>query len=110
MSPPRIHSRRHPTPKQSRNLLASFSFAFFLVLSIILLCPVSVKAEEVQTKPEYGTVIGIGVFFYLLLRHDPPGSCNLYRSGYNVSLLDKPVGVITDYCWSIPVIHVSGKL
>ncbi|KAF8813684.1 heat shock protein 70 [Phlegmacium glaucopus] len=57
-SPSRIHSRRHPTRAQSTNLVASLSFVCFLFLSIILLCPVTVKAEN-QTHPEYGTVIGI---------------------------------------------------
>ncbi|CAA7259205.1 unnamed protein product [Cyclocybe aegerita] len=59
MSPPRIHGSRHPTRKQSANLVASLSFAFFLILSIILLVPVGVKAEEAQAHPEYGSVIGI---------------------------------------------------
>ena len=62
MSPPRIHSRRHPTRTQSTNLLASLSFGLFLLISIILLCPVATKADE-QSRPEYGTVIGIGAFY-----------------------------------------------
>ena len=62
MSPPRIHSRRHPTRKQSTNLLASLSFTLFLLISIILICPVATKADE-QSRPEYGTVIGIGAFY-----------------------------------------------
>lgn len=58
MSPPRIRSRRHPTRTQSTNLLASLSFGLFLLISVILLCPVATKANE-QSRPEYGTVIGI---------------------------------------------------
>ncbi|KAF4620767.1 hypothetical protein D9613_000536 [Agrocybe pediades] len=59
MSPStRIRGAQHPTRSQSRNLLASFSFAFLLLVSIVLLCPVAAKAEE-QAHPEYGTVIGI---------------------------------------------------
>jgi len=61
MSPSRIHSRRHPTRTQSTHLFASLSFALFLLISIILLCPVATKADE-QSRPEFGTVIGIGAF------------------------------------------------
>ncbi|KDR75329.1 hypothetical protein GALMADRAFT_70123 [Galerina marginata CBS 339.88] len=56
--PSRIHARRHPTRTQSSSFLASFSIVFFILLSILLLCPVAVKADE-QPRPEYGTVIGI---------------------------------------------------
>ncbi|KAF8971031.1 heat shock protein 70 [Flammula alnicola] len=58
MSPPRIRSRRHPTRAQSTSLIASLSFGVLLLISIVLLCPVAVKADE-QARPEYGTVIGI---------------------------------------------------
>ncbi|KAF8160928.1 heat shock protein 70 [Crassisporium funariophilum] len=59
MSPPsRIRARRHPTRSQATNLIASLSFTFFLFVSIILLCPVAANAET-QSRPEYGTVIGI---------------------------------------------------
>lgn len=60
-SPSRIHSRRHPTRAQSTKLVASLALVFFFFLSIVLLCPVTVKAEN-QTHPEYGTVIGIGMY------------------------------------------------
>ncbi|KAF8198005.1 heat shock protein 70 family [Pholiota molesta] len=59
-SPTRIRARRHPTRAQSTSFLASLSFCFLVLVCIILLCPVGVKAEEdVQSRPEYGTVIGI---------------------------------------------------
>lgn len=39
------------------------SFAFLLLVSVLLLAPVAARAEvveeETQTRPEYGTVIGI---------------------------------------------------
>ncbi|PPQ93653.1 hypothetical protein CVT25_012712 [Psilocybe cyanescens] len=57
MSPPRIHSRRHPTRSQSTTFLTSLSFVFLIFLSIVLLCPVAVKAKD--SSLDYGTVIGI---------------------------------------------------
>ncbi|KAI0351637.1 heat shock protein 70 [Trametes cingulata] len=48
---------RRPTRTQSRRLLSSMSLVFLAFLAIILLCPVSVKADE--DKPKYGPVIGI---------------------------------------------------
>jgi len=66
MSPSRIHSRRHPTRTQSTNLISSLTLALFLLISVILLCPVATKANE-QTRPEYGTVIGIGAFYSFIL-------------------------------------------
>lgn len=43
--------------------MASMSFAFILLVSVLLLVPVAARAEsveeETQTRPEYGTVIGI---------------------------------------------------
>jgi heat shock protein 5 len=59
----RINARRHPSRKQGRTLVASMSFAFLLLVSVLLLAPVAARAEvveeETQTRPEYGTVIGI---------------------------------------------------
>ena len=52
-------SARRPTRRQSRNLLGSMSLVLFTVLALILLCPVSVNADE-DKKSEFGTVIGIG--------------------------------------------------
>lgn len=53
-------SARHPTRRQSRNLLGSMSLVLFTVLALILLCPVAVNAADEDKKSEYGTVIGIG--------------------------------------------------
>ena len=49
-------------------MLSSLALCLFVILSIVLLVP-AVKAheEDTQTRPEYGTVIGIGTsftFFY----------------------------------------------
>ena len=52
-------SARHPTRRQSRNLLGSMSLVFFTIFALILLCPVAVNADE-DKKSEFGTVIGIG--------------------------------------------------
>ncbi|KAL0952582.1 hypothetical protein HGRIS_006838 [Hohenbuehelia grisea] len=49
---------RRPSRTQSRRMLSSLSIAFFALLAIVCLCPVSVAAEE-KAKSEYGTVIGI---------------------------------------------------
>ncbi|KAF8494857.1 heat shock protein 70 [Russula emetica] len=46
-----------PSRKQSSRLLSSLSFAFFLFVALIALCPPAVSAED--KKSEYGTVIGI---------------------------------------------------
>ncbi|KAH9922301.1 heat shock protein 70 [Epithele typhae] len=48
---------RRPTRTQSRRLLSSMSLLFLAFLAIILLCPVSVSADE--DKAKYGPVIGI---------------------------------------------------
>ncbi|EMD35028.1 hypothetical protein CERSUDRAFT_116540 [Gelatoporia subvermispora B] len=55
MSMSRLH--RRPTRTQSRRLASSMSLIFLAFLALILLCPVSVAAQE--DKSEYGTVIGI---------------------------------------------------
>ncbi|OCH88948.1 heat shock protein 70, partial [Obba rivulosa] len=52
----RLH--RRPTRTQSRRLASSMSLIFLAFLALILLCPVSVSAQE-DKKSEYGTVIGI---------------------------------------------------
>ncbi|TFK44512.1 heat shock protein 70 [Crucibulum laeve] len=54
----KVHPIRRPSRTQSTRFLTYSSFLFFLVVSIILLCPVPAKAEPVS-RPEYGTVIGI---------------------------------------------------
>jgi len=54
-------SARRPTKRQSRNLLGSMSLVFFTIFALILLCPVSVNADE-DKKSEFGTVIGIGQY------------------------------------------------
>ncbi|KAI9451252.1 heat shock protein 70 [Lactarius psammicola] len=46
-----------PTRTHTTRLLSGLSFAFFLFLALILLCPPAVSAED--KKSEYGTVIGI---------------------------------------------------
>ncbi|KAI0830132.1 heat shock protein 70 [Trametes gibbosa] len=56
MSFPR-RSSRTTTRSQSRRLLSSMSLVFLTFLALILLCPVSVKADEEKAK--YGPVIGI---------------------------------------------------
>ncbi|KAJ8473540.1 hypothetical protein ONZ51_g7803 [Trametes cubensis] len=48
---------RRPTRPQSRRLLSSMSLVFLAFLALILLCPVSVSADE--DKAKYGPVIGI---------------------------------------------------
>ncbi|KAH9893912.1 heat shock protein 70 [Cubamyces lactineus] len=48
---------RRPTRPQSRRLLSSMSLVFLAFLALILLCPVSVSADEEKAK--YGPVIGI---------------------------------------------------
>ncbi|KAI0632848.1 heat shock protein 70 [Trametes polyzona] len=48
---------RRPTRTQSRRLLSSMSLVFLAFLALILLCPVSVSADE--DKAKYGPVIGI---------------------------------------------------
>ncbi|OBZ74374.1 glucose-regulated [Grifola frondosa] len=48
---------RRPTRTQTRRMASSLSLIFFALLAIILLCPVSVNANE--DKKDYGTVIGI---------------------------------------------------
>ena len=47
-----------PTRTHTTRLVSGLSFAFFLFLALILLCPPAVSAED--KKSEYGTVIGIG--------------------------------------------------
>lgn len=49
---------RRPTRTQSRRLLSSMSLVFLAFLALILLCPVSVNADDEKAK--YGPVIGIG--------------------------------------------------
>ena len=49
---------RRPTRTQARRAASTLSILFFAFLAIILLCPVSVNADE-DKKSEYGTVIGI---------------------------------------------------
>lgn len=49
---------RHPTRAQSWHLLSTLSFAVFALLALVSFSPVN--AEEAH--PEYGTVIGIGVY------------------------------------------------
>ncbi|KAJ7755745.1 heat shock protein 70 family [Mycena maculata] len=51
--------RRRPTGTQTRHALSSFALVFLTVLAIICLCPVTVQAQEVDSRSEYGTVIGI---------------------------------------------------
>lgn len=46
-----------PSRKHSSRLISSLSFAFFLFVALIALCPPAVSAED--KKSEYGTVIGI---------------------------------------------------
>ncbi|KAI0717757.1 heat shock protein 70 [Cerioporus squamosus] len=48
---------RRPTRTQSGRLLSSMSLVFLAFLALILLCPVSVNADEEKAK--YGPVIGI---------------------------------------------------
>ncbi|KAI0742691.1 heat shock protein 70 [Daedaleopsis nitida] len=48
---------RRPTRTQSRRLLSSMSLVFLAFLALILLCPVSVNADDEKAK--YGPVIGI---------------------------------------------------
>ncbi|TBU59913.1 Hsp70 protein-domain-containing protein [Dichomitus squalens] len=48
---------RRPTRTQSRRLLSSLSLVFLAFLALILLCPISVNADE--DKAKYGPVIGI---------------------------------------------------
>ncbi|OJT14734.1 78 kDa glucose-regulated protein -like protein [Trametes pubescens] len=48
---------RRPTRTQSRRLLSSMSLVFLAFLALILLCPVSVSADDEKAK--YGPVIGI---------------------------------------------------
>jgi hypothetical protein len=47
-----------PTRTHTTRLASGLSFAFFLFLALILLCPPAVSADD--KKAEYGTVIGIG--------------------------------------------------
>ncbi|KAH9176195.1 heat shock protein 70 [Lactarius sanguifluus] len=46
-----------PTRTHATRLVSGLSFAFFLFLALILLCPPAVSADD--KKSEYGTVIGI---------------------------------------------------
>ncbi|KAI9512142.1 heat shock protein 70 [Russula earlei] len=46
-----------PTRKHTTRLLSGLSFAFFLLLALLLLCPPAVSADD--KKSEYGVVIGI---------------------------------------------------
>ncbi|KAH9033559.1 heat shock protein 70 [Lactarius hengduanensis] len=46
-----------PTRTRATRLVSGLSFAFFLFLALILLCPPAVSADD--KKSEYGTVIGI---------------------------------------------------
>ncbi|KAI8972578.1 heat shock protein 70 [Trametes punicea] len=48
---------RRPTRTQTRRLVSSMSLVFFALLALILLCPVSVSADEEKAK--LGPVIGI---------------------------------------------------
>ncbi|EJF60133.1 heat shock protein 70 [Dichomitus squalens LYAD-421 SS1] len=48
---------RRPTRTQLRRLLSSLSLVFLAFLALILLCPISVNADE--DKAKYGPVIGI---------------------------------------------------
>ncbi|KAH9052026.1 heat shock protein 70 [Lactarius deliciosus] len=49
-----------PTRTHATRLVSGLSFAFFLFLALILLCPPAVSADD--KKSEYGTVIGIGTY------------------------------------------------
>ncbi|KAH9064466.1 heat shock protein 70 [Lactarius vividus] len=49
-----------PTRTRATRLVSGLSFAFFLFLALILLCPPAVSADD--KKSEYGTVIGIGTY------------------------------------------------
>ncbi|KAF9815690.1 hypothetical protein IEO21_04407 [Rhodonia placenta] len=55
-------SPRRPTRTQSRRLVSSLSLVFFAFLAVLLLCPVSVSADD-DKRSEYGTVIGIELVF-----------------------------------------------
>ena len=55
-----IHRRpSRPSLSRARSLVSTLSLAFIALVSILALCPVSVKADE-DKRSEYGTVIGIG--------------------------------------------------
>jgi hypothetical protein len=54
-----------PSRKHSSRLFSFLSFAFFLFIALIFLCPPAVSAQD--KKSEYGTVIGIGTSFFLFL-------------------------------------------
>lgn len=55
---------RHPTRAQSWHLLSTLSFAVFALLALVSFSPAVVNAEEAH--PEYGTVIGIGMYLSIL--------------------------------------------
>ncbi|KAF5345831.1 hypothetical protein D9756_010900 [Leucocoprinus leucothites] len=55
-----------PARTHSRRLLSTVSILFLAFLALVCLCPPAVSAEE--THPEYGTVIGIDLRYYILLR------------------------------------------
>ena len=58
---------RHPTRAQSWHLLSTLSFAVFALLALVSFSPAVVNAEEAH--PEYGTVIGIGVYLSIAFYH-----------------------------------------
>lgn len=50
---------RRPSRTRARRVATSIPLLILAFLAIILLCPVSVNADD-DKKSEYGTVIGIG--------------------------------------------------
>lgn len=50
--------RRPSRSRTARNVATSFSLIFLALVAILLLCPVSVNADE-DKRSEYGPVIGI---------------------------------------------------
>jgi heat shock protein 5 len=57
---------RPPTRTQSQRLLSSLSVAFLLLIALLCFTAPPVKANTFDPpNPDYGTVIGIGVFISL---------------------------------------------
>ena len=71
-----------PSRKHSSRLLSSLSFAFFLFIALIFLCPPAVSAQD--KKSEYGTVIGIGMSFFLSFFLSVSLIWFIFRFGNNV--------------------------
>lgn len=65
-----------PSRSRQRGLFSLVSVLFLALLAVLCLCPPAVSAED-AAHPEYGTVIGIGLWFFLSQTSYSPNDASL---------------------------------